>query len=369
MFYFGLISSLQAQSSNPKHDLDIDLTQFCRDQDGLDERMAEKRLCEAKEGESQIIDLSNEIKMMVPAMLGKSKLEGTPKESCKTLMDLASQNPKPIEMNLDDDQGNKWKIRFHFGFTRTDYHPTDINIKSGVITTVIQDVKMHERTSDSYYNPTKWEKPENSLQWIDEPSNTMTVSIEKNKNVFYLTAYHPKYLKSLVYSKSENEGEPEYKFGPIEETMDFSAPIPAKQNMLYLGNTHRNMVWQVGYGRQFVIFENKRAGKLSYTVRGDVGINTGKARSVHIIPGVAWDDYKGKNEIQGVNGSIGHRVEYQRGKVSLFIDQKYIHSKIEHGFYDGTVSYDLNSTATTFGVGIDLYSKKSKKVKPAPQKE
>ena len=104
----------------------------------------------------------------------------------------------------------------------------------------------------------------------------------------------------------------------------------------------------------------QKAGKLSYTIKGDVGISTGKARSVHIIPGQAWDDYSDDHKIQGLNASIGHRMEYQRGRVSLFVDQKTIVSKMHHGFYDGTIDYNLRATPTTFGVGIDLFTKKKR---------
>jgi hypothetical protein len=76
---------------------------------------------------------------------------------------------------------------------------------------------------------------------------------------------------------------------------------------------------------------------------------------------VAWDDYIDEDRIQGINASIGHRLEYQRGIVSLFIDQKTIFQKIEHGFYDGTINYNLRSTPTTFGIGIDLFTHKKKK--------
>jgi hypothetical protein len=96
-------------------------------------------------------------------------------------------------------------------------------------------------------------------------------------------------------------------------------------------------------------------------VKGDIGINTGKARSVQIVPGVAWDDYIDDAKVQGFNASIGHKIEYQRGRVSLFVDQKTIYSKMQHGFYDGTIDYNLRSTPTTFGIGIDLFTKKKKK--------
>jgi hypothetical protein len=308
--------------------MDIDLLSFCTDQ----------------------VELTNDVE------INKEK-----ELTCKKIKELEGKNIAPIILDKEDEQGNSWKIRFNFGFSRTDYAPTDLNIKSDVINIVVKDVEMHERTSNSYYNPANWTELQNAAQWIDEPTNTFTFSLEKNKNVFYLSVFHPKYLKSVVYSTKEVDGVAEYAVSPIEESDDFSQAIPEGNSMLYLGNTHYNMIWQVGYGRQFVIFDTKKVGKLSYTIKGDIGINTGKARSVHIIPGVAWDDYIDKARVQGFNASIGHRVEYQRGRVSLFVDQKTIYSKMQHGFYDGIIDYNLRSTPTTFGVGIDLFTKKRKK--------
>jgi hypothetical protein len=324
---FILFSGL-AFAQKESRNMDIDLMSFCKDSSRLEE--------------DEIIDLEKSL-------------------TCKKIKELEGKNIPPITLDKKDEQGNLWKLRFHFGFSRTDYAPTDLHIKSDVINIVIKDVVMHERTSAHHYNPGSWAHIDEAGQWIDEPTNTFTFSLEKNKNIFYLTIFHPKYLKSLVYSTTEVNGEPQYTVSGIQESDDFSVPIPEGQKMLYLGNTHMNLIWQVGYGRQFVIFDTKAAGKLSYTVKGDVGINFGEARSVHIIPGVSWDDYIDKPGIQGINASIGHRLEYQRGRVSLFVDQKTIYSKMEHGFYDGTINYNLRSTPTTFGIGIDIFTKKKHK--------
>ncbi len=274
---------------------------------------------------------------------------------CKVIQAMNENHVDPIEIQKTNEVGQQWKIRFHFGFSRTQYDKTDLRIDSKVIKVVVKDVEMHERTSAQHYNPANWHTLQNYGQWIDEPTNTFTLSLEKKKQTLYLTIYHPKYLKSLVYKKIETDNAPIYEFNEIEETDDFSAQIPPGANLLYLGNTHLNMIWQLGYGRQFVIFNEKRSGKLSYTIKGDIGIQTGKARSVHIVPGVAWDDYYDHWRIQGANTSIGHRMEFQRGRYSVFIDQKTIYSNVKHAFYDGTISYELRLNPVTFGLGIDLY--------------
>ncbi len=260
-----------------------------------------------------------------------------------------------------DDEGKRWKFRFHFGFSRTNYLDTDLHIDSSFGNVVVRDVEMHERTSAHHYNPANWDKFTNSFKWIDEPTNTFTFSLEKNKNVFYLTVFHPKYLKSILYKKTTVDGEEQVEFSNFYERDDFSQDIPEGHGMIYLGNTHMNLVTQVGYGRSMEIYETPRFGRITFVPRLDVGINTGLARSVHIVRGERWDDYRDRLGVQGYNGSIGGRIEYQRGKVSMFVDSKIIYSKMKHGFFDGTIKYDLVSTPITFGIGIDIFKGKKKK--------
>jgi hypothetical protein len=328
-FYICLSTIALAQQLDIKnHILDIDMNEYCKN----------------------LEDKSND-----------DISENGKKTFCENVNTLQYETVAPIVFNKKDPEGNLWKIRFNFGFTRTDYYKTDLHIKSDIINIVVKDVEMIERTSDSHFNPKNWHHINEAFQWIDEPTNTFTLSLEKNKNIFYFSVFHPKYLKSVAYSKTMVNGEPVYSVIPMKDTDDFSAPIPENHVQLYLGNTHHNMIYQIGYGRQFTFFDTKRAGKLSYTIKGDIGINFGKARSVRIDPGVAWEDYIDKDRVQGYNLSLGHRLEYQRGIVSIFVDQKALYSKIEHGFYDGTVNYNLLMVPTSFGIGIDLFSKKKKR--------
>lgn len=282
----------------------------------------------------------------------------------KQFPELDCEKVPSLELDKEDDEKKRWKFRFHFGFSRTDYLATDLHIKSSFGNVVVKDVEMYERTSAHHYNPGNWDKFENSFKWIDEPTNTFTFSMEKKNNVFYLTIFHPKYLKSILYKKTVIEGEEQIEFSDIHESDSFSQTIPEGHGMIYLGNTHMNLVTQVGYGRMIEIFEAPRFGRLTFIPRFDVGVNTGLARSVHIVRGERWDDHYDRMGVQGFNASLGGRLEYQKGKVSMFVDSKVIYSKMDHGFFDGTVNYDLVSTPVTFGVGIDVFSGKKKK-KPA----
>jgi hypothetical protein len=199
--------------------------------------------------------------------------------------DLNCEDIPPTIVTKEDDDQQKWTFRFHFGFSRTDYHETDLHIRSSFGNVIVRDVEMHERTSAHHYNPGNWDKVTNAFKWIDEPTNTFTFSMEKKNDVFYLTIFHPKYLKSILYRKTEVEGETKVEFSDFYESDSFSQVIPEGHGMIYLGNTHMNLVTQIGYGRRIQIFEAPRFGRLTFIPRLDVGVNTGLARSVHIIRG------------------------------------------------------------------------------------
>ena len=68
--------------------------------------------------------------------------------------------------------------------------------------------------------------------------------------------------------------------------------------------------------------------------------------------------------VQGLNATAGHRLEYQRGKVAMFVDQRYTTSQVDHSFLDGTASYKLDYSTVTFGVVVDVFTPKKKKKKP-----
>jgi hypothetical protein len=277
--------------------------------------------------------------------------------TCDKIKELEEAGTPPIIVEKKDKEGRNWKLRFSFGFSRTAYLKTDIDIQSSKIDVVIKDVKMHERTSGEHYNPATWENFRDSYGWIDEPTNTFMLSLEKDKNIFYLTVFHPKYFKGFLYTTTEEDGNSHYDFQSIPGKDVLETPIPTGSSLLYFANTYHDVIWQLGYGRQFTFFDTKRAGKLSYTIKGDIGINTGAARSVHIKDGVV-ENYQEPTKFQGYNVSLGHRLEYQRGIISIFVDNKAIYSKVEHGFYDGTIKYNLLSIPTTFGLGINLFDSK-----------
>ena len=268
---------------------------------------------------------------------------------------------------MKDDKGNPWKIRFHFGHSRMygSMRPTDVKIESSYLNTTIKGFQFDERTSNSYYNPWKWDRSVlDAAKWIDEPSNTFEFSIENKNNSLMITAYHPKVLNTYYESFNE-KGEAVY--SPTHEYISNGTPeaigaIPEGQRAIEIQNTHKYMVYQIGYGRKVNLFDGKKSGKLSIMPRVDVGVTVGSARALIVGQG-QWIEKYDKFKVQGTNASIGSRLEYTRGRVGVFVEKKWTFSKNEVGFMDGKATYDLQYSPTTIGVSIDILTLKNKKKK------
>lgn len=281
---------------------------------------------------------------------------------CDSVKELAKQNLAPLNLELKDESGNPWKIRFHFGFTRNNYRPTDLKLESTRETKTIKGFQFDERTSATHYNPANWKEPVDALRWIDEPTNSFTISIENKKNVIYLTAFHPKTL-ATYYQGKDGQGQDIYIKAPASAYLSNNPAltvnsIPAGYSAMEIQNTRGLMNYSVGYGRKLQIFDSQKAGKLNYIVRVDVGAMVGAAKSFHFTEDREFSEGKDKTRIQSGTIALGHRLEYQKGKVGVFVEQKYTKTKMEHAFLDGKASYNLDFSTLNFGVSIDLFTKR-----------
>lgn len=273
------------------------------------------------------------------------------------LIGLILVGQSSVAQEKSDQEG--WSVKFHFGFSRINYQPTDIHIKSSHFTGQIDRADFDERTSAHWYNPfEKGRKVEEYFKWIDEPSNAMSLSAENKNWAFYLTALHPKYRKSFLYKENDQGG---YDFADIGESDDFSQSIPEGYTMGYIGATHKRMDWSLGVGRKILLFKEGRFN-VKYIPRVELGISTGVTRSVRIVPGEAWDDYYDKAGLVGKLASVGHRIEIERGRLSLFIDQKLVYSEQSHEMFgDGEAEYKLIYIPTSFGVSYSILERPKRK--------
>lgn len=276
----------------------------------------------------------------------------------KDLSGLDCNKIPAFELTQKDPNEKEWKVRFHFGYSQTKYFKTDIDVNSPTMNTVIKGVQFQDRPRGYHYNPANWKSLKDATGWIDEPTNTMILSFEKGKNNFYLTVFHPKYCRSLYYKKDQ-EGDYNFEQAPGEN--GYGNPIPAGKDGLWIQNSHLNLQVQVGYGRQLTLFASKKYGRITYIPKVDVGLNYSKARTINYVEGQPWELYNHTSEINGFNASVGHRLEYQKGVLGIFADHKVTYSKMNQEFLDGSAQYNLVSAPLTFGVSVDLFSKKKNK--------
>ena len=94
IFFLFLLSTITLAQQDARL-MDVDLSSFCEDQ--------------IREQEQESLDLQK-------------------RETCEAIKELEGRSIDPISMTKKDEEGNEWRLRFHFGFTRTDYHKTDLNI-------------------------------------------------------------------------------------------------------------------------------------------------------------------------------------------------------------------------------------------------
>jgi hypothetical protein len=305
-------------------------------------------------------------------VVGKNKLdivpnkEGTAKKTVN-LFDDKSEDKKDKELNINPSKNddNKWNFKFYFGYNRTKYFDTDMHLKSSRLDVTVKDFSFKERTSSDFYNPKTWESAQDAFRWIDEPTNSFILNAENKNNVLYFTAFHPKFLKQDFQEKHVTgtvDGVQVDKVMPINEKFDGYNNQPGEMHLTRFESTHKQMDWQVGYGRNITLLENEKAGKLVYTPSVHVGVTSGKHVDVYVKENEYWDfdNYEDKTRIQGANVGIGNRLMYEKGKVSVFAENRMNFSHLEHQFMDGKAEYNMKYMNTTFGVGFKLFETKPK---------
>lgn len=375
LFCLLAILTLPSWSQTPQV-LDIDLGSYCHEEEAIQESQNESSpqiencvLLKNPKIEAHEDLTKNILQLNLGTFdLGSPTIESQlrKKDSCMLIYQLSKQNTPPIELKKIDENKNPWVIRFHFGFSRTKYWNTDMKLKSDRIDVMIKDFEFEERTTASFYNPSTWQQPMDALRWIDEPTNQFIITAEKNKNVFFLTVFHPKYLKEKYQTKHVSgvvDGVPVNGVMPIHTEFDGYNKVPGELELVRFENTHKQMTWQLGYGREFNLYKspNKKTS-VTWTPQVQAGIMTGQHFTVYEKKDIYWDytDYTDKKPYHGVVLSAGQKVEVKHGKVSVFVDQKLNYSKVKHGFADanGSAEYNMLFMPVTFGIGIDLYKTK-----------
>ena len=276
--------------------------------------------------------------------------------------------PPLVEPTIKKD---KWKIRFYASHSFTTYFDTDISFRSSRYNVDVKDYTWAERGSREFFTYQEWKKPDSNIfQMIDEPTNTFTISIEKNGHEFFLSAFHPKFLQGtdqVKYMKGEIDGVAVDGFAPINRPFDGYNQLPGEMELVRNQNTHLQMNYEVGYGHRFNLMDNK-FGKISYVPSLGVGVMAGKNVSIVVQKDKWWDfdTYEDANRIQGFGGSVANRIEYNspNERIGIFYENKFGYYHMDHGFMDGNQKYDLKFMGNNLGVKFMIYDPNKKKKTP-----
>lgn len=266
----------------------------------------------------------------------------------------------PILVPVKDEKGNQWNYRFYFGYTRAKYfNSPELTLSSTRVNVVVKDFEWKERSSFNYFTLDELSKKGQAFRFIDEPTSTFGFKMEKNNNVIDLSVFHMKWLFNKEQVKQVNgtiDGTEIDGVIPVSEQFDGYNAQPGEMNLVRLENTYWNINPQIGYGRKIKLVGNDKKGTLSYTPSAYVGLMIGSGYSSYLKEGEYWeyDSKAQKIEVKGGSFSVGHRLEYERKRMGLFLDQKYTASKMTQDFLDGKAKYNLNFSPITFGISVKI---------------
>ena len=271
-------------------------------------------------------------------------------------------------LNLKKD--DKWKVRFYASHSFTTYFKSDVNFSSSRYNIEVKDYQWAERSSREFFTPEEWAKPQsNPFQMIDEPSNTFTVSIEKNGNEFFLSAFHPKFLQNnnqVSYMKGTIDGVAVDGYAQVNRPFDGYNQEPGESEIVRNENTHRQMTFELGYGHRFTLLDSK-LGSITYTPSIGAGVMVGNNLSAVIKENAWWDFdyYQDQFGIQGVGGSFTNRLEFntKKERFGVFYENKLGYYHQEHGFLDGKQTYNLGFMGNSIGMKFMIHNPNNKKKK------
>lgn len=272
----------------------------------------------------------------------------------------------------DKHSRDKWKVRLYASHSFTSYFKTDVTFRSTRYNVEIKDYEWAERSSREFFLPKTWkEEGNNPFQMIDEPTNTFVLSLEKNGHEFFLSAFHPKFL--------QKEGQVKHITGTIDGTeVDGVAEVnkpfdgynqtPGESELVRNQNTHKQMTFEIGYGYRFKLVSGK-FGNITYVPSIGLGVMVGENLTVMVKENDWWnfDEYLDKYGVQGFGGSISNRLEFntKKERFGIFYENKLGFYHQNHGFLDGTQTYNLGFMGNNLGMKFMLYNPGNHKKSPS----
>ena len=260
-----------------------------------------------------------------------------------------------------------WKVRLYMSHSFTHYFNSDVTFQSSRYSVQVKDYQWAERGSRSFFNPSQWfVDGHNPAQMIDEPTNTFTVSIEKDGNEFFLSVFHPKFYQDPNQIKQISgtiNGTPVNGVQPINAPYHDGGPNPGESQLVVNEFGYAQMLYEVGYGHRFTVLRSK-VGNVTYIPHVGVGLMFGKNHSVMVKPGQWWEFDQSSERIQmnGFGTSMGNRIEYNlpNERLGVFYENRIGVYKMESPFFDGTQKFKLGFVGNSIGVKFVLFHSKPK---------
>ena len=271
------------------------------------------------------------------------------------------------ETQKNDASPGSWKIRFYASHSFTRYFNSDISFQSSRYSVEIKDYEWAERGSREFFTPREWAKPgSNPAQILDEPTNTFTVSIERDGHEFYLSAFHPKFLQATGQVKQMSgviDGVAVDQVQAVSEPFHGYNFRPGESKLARNEFTYGQMLYEVGYGHRFTLIRS-RIGNITYIPHVGVGLMAGRNLSVMVKAGEWWEFDESKTGL-GVNGfgaSAGNRIELnsKSEKIGVFYENRIGYYKMEEKFYDGTQKFNLGFVGNSVGLKFMFHHKKNR---------
>lgn len=291
--------------------------------------------------------------------LGGQSLPASGRAKPAISLDLPAADPSEPPGRAKQKGDDGWKVRFYFGMNRTKYYNSDIQLRTPNADVTIKGVEWKERTSAAYYNPAEWKTFQNAFQWIDEPTNTFVLSASKGKNEFIFSAFHPKYLThsdQVREIKGTIDGIAVDGPMPLHGTLVDGERQPGSLYVAGIRNTHMQMDFQLGYGREFELFRTPKNTSMVYRPAIYAGVMMGKTvGSYEETPG-NFVEVEDKVRVHGATAAIGNKLELRiRDRVSLMAEYKVSGAMLNQKVFDGTAKYNMLYTPLHFGIGVKLY--------------
>jgi len=368
-----MLSSVWSQTKEEIPEIDVPLGEMCR----LESEASAESKIPLVDCVTPLPEVDEKFSLDINAILRSPT--PTSAENCQHIKQLGLiVGDAPVSFNVQDKEKKPWKIKLYFGNNKTWYGTTTAKIKTSRLDLTIKDLQPYERRSDSFYKV--WNNSlKDSLRWIDEPTNTLKITLERKKDEYSLSIFHPKYVfvegdqELIGHHYNENvmvtgtadgyavNGRQKLK-GQVTED-PYKAFIPGNVYFVSWENSHMLLQPELGYGKKIDLIKAQGKPIVTYTPSISAGVFLGILNSSYRAYDKRWDfdsHHNEKMKVMGLTGSVGNRltIHNKKDNVGVFVEHKFTYSKMKYDFLDGTAEHDIKMNTLNFGIQFTLIKSK-----------